>query len=178
MNPIYLWSGGVDSSHMIELALRGGSRACAGYIRQLNDNPRETRENAARTAMLPYLKSLGDFVFIGQMADYTQQRGNLHPSMNMAHFASNQPENTCCYVGYLLDDAAAKDMPMMNAVVQYWGGFTRRLAYPLRTQRKADVLRAVSSEIMRHATWCDRERDHCGTCPSCLQVARAIEELQ
>lgn len=177
-----LWSGGLDSTYLIEYLLKEGHKVTAAYIEILNNTNKTARELAAIEKMHPYFTStFGDSKF--------SYRGNVM-SMDIKYYTSNVvlPQifawtsvwyvvpAECDYIaiGYVMGDCAISFLDEIKASFNGNAGLLHKhipVTFPLTKHDKLDIWSRVHLTLREHVTWCEDEMiDKCGKCSSCKRM--------
>lgn len=165
-----LWSGGLDSTYMIQKLLDGDKekKVVSGYVEVLNNHDKTKAEQRARDAMIPiFNKKYGDRFF-----DF----GTIHKAMFCVHnhwsplvqmpiwfnaLIGSVPYDVgeIC-IGYVMNDCAISYLNDLQALAKC---FSKRISkkpfppirFPLSKDLKEEIAYNIDSELKPHVVWCE-----------------------
>jgi 7-cyano-7-deazaguanine synthase in queuosine biosynthesis len=180
-NYLVMWSGGVDSTYLIQYLLdNSNDTVCAVYARLVNNKAKIKMELAAIKKMVPILKEK-----YGSRFTYWKNGSDIHLSTgNHATYvqplvwafcgllAGNNIDKVA--IGYVLGDDAISYIPDLvafrNAISQFCNPLPE-LCFPLIKHHKKNVYDWLHAPLRKLAVWCENPSDkdfkHCGKCNAC-----------
>jgi len=176
------WSGGVDSTYLIENYLGRGYKVDSVYTKIQNNDTKIVRELAAINKMQDYFKPyaythLGD---VGIDLNLSPINFNIELAQPLLFlttlFYALKPEHTEVAIGYILNDCA---ISYINDIQKTWKSFQGNcttklppLVFPLSKTDKVQTYNGLPSEIKELVTWCESagEEDRCGECHPCKKM--------
>jgi 7-cyano-7-deazaguanine synthase in queuosine biosynthesis len=173
-----LWSGGLDSTYLIQKLLAENNRVEAFYVEIKNNIEKTERETAAIEKVLPFFKGK-DFSFKRlvsiEMFDKSVklQRAQL-PFFLFAAIHLPGP----VLLGSVKDDNTADQIPDVHAVVHALNRFREIplvLEFPLLSLSKAEIYERIDPFVRERITFCQNHGDDlCGLCKPCRMMRAAV----
>jgi hypothetical protein len=168
-----LWSGGLDSSYLVQKLLDEDKdkTVWTGYVKLINNQDKTIQEDRARNAMIPiFQKKYGsrfkDFGTICEMA--VNMNNHWSPLIQMpiwfnALIASTPPETDEVCLGYVMNDCAISYLEDIKALFRT---FSKRISskpfpkvvFPLSKMIKEDICYGIDKELKSHVVWCEMPR--------------------
>ncbi len=180
------WSGGLDSTYLVQKRLEEGWGVDALPITLLNNEAKNHREFAARTKMVEshfyqydfrLLKSpLFEFEY-GSYVTFTQP-----PVWLMGLLSALGPQHTEVSLGYVMNDDAIAYLDELQAAWKALGALAYapgeilpNLTFPLKKFKKTEIWNGLRPELRKHVTWCelsynDRPCDRCTPCKKMIDL--------
>jgi 7-cyano-7-deazaguanine synthase in queuosine biosynthesis len=193
-----LWSGGADSTCLVETCLADESYdvVMAGYVHLADQPAKADSEIEAIARMVPILRARdGRFIWLGTLmsVDFDKTNRNLAykqvPIWLLALVEGIRNEVDEVALGYIknthpeVEDVTAHIETIERIYAAYqplMHGPMPRLVFPLLHLTKAEVLARLSPELRAHTVYCEAPlRDGeayrpCGRCRICLHRAEEI----
>lgn len=179
------WSGGVDSTGLVNQYLSQGCIVDAVYCVFKNSFGKSNRELAARKAMLDGYFSAWrgyhlhvsepiviDLSFSPMAAAGFQQ---VMPWLLLLH-ANVLPHHKEVALAYVMNDDAISYLEEIKAIWNSFQGISQfplpPLIFPFSKTKKENIYRALPAEIRDLTTWCERAEgeDKCGVCTPCRKM--------
>lgn len=192
-NIFCLWSGGLDSSYMIDQLLREGNDVVAGYCNINEGHAQSNREDFAREAMGRQFRAIyGDGRFsCVRTFDFGIHSVNQEFPIKQAFVwlmsYISIPNNShklfdSVAIGYTMNDDALSYIDELKASWNTFNSFSRKkvdLIFPLLKCKKSDMWESCPSYISDHVTWCESSdiRDFCEECHSCKRMTYEIPNI-
>ena len=185
-----LWSGGLDSTFLVEKNLADGNDVTVGYVRIGNNVQKSKKELDAINKMCDYFNChySGHLYNIGIISEFTINQSNtnlvlcqLPVWINSLLYIDDRYDEI--QIGYTMNDDAISYIPDILSIYNSYESIMRRplapLTFPLMKQKKADTIFLISDEIRKMVVFCEDEySDFCGTCHSCKRMIDAIQECK
>lgn len=177
------WSGGLDSTCLVNMLLSKGHEVEALYI-NINDMSQDRRQLEAVKRMRDIYFNKFNFTL---SIDTLPGVGLLSATANSTLVLGQVPchiFNIIKYIGdhdfvaiaYVMNDDAVSYLKDIEKIYKsYQGIFEKRLPqlrFPLIKHNKRMVFNALPVELREHVTWCEAvyEEDNCGKCKSCKRM--------
>lgn len=183
-----LWSGGLDSTFLVEKNLIDGNSVTVGYAKLNNNEKKTEKELASIKKMLGIFKTRcpGTVRDLGVISEHLFNLGSGNLTLkqlpvwinSLLYLDRNYEE---IQIGYTMNDDAISYIPDIHKIYDAYRGLMTRdmspITFPLMKQKKADTLYLISDDIRKLIVFCEDERsDFCGTCHSCLRMKDTIRE--
>jgi 7-cyano-7-deazaguanine synthase in queuosine biosynthesis len=169
-----LWSGGLDSTFMIQTLLDSNPnvKVTAGYVELLNNYNKTKMEKAAIQKLLPILqKKYSDrFVFLDTI--YKAQVcsvGTFPPLKQLPVWISALMEctpettNEVC-IGYVMNDCAISYLQEIKSIFKAYSKFTfkkfPKVTFPLSKIPKSEIVIDLDKELKAEVVWCENPIVH------------------
>ncbi len=188
------WSGGMDSTYLIQHYGEQGYEVYAGYIELENNEIKTAMELRAIEKMEPLLKAKYDFVYLGKIFKVDinavdQNRLSLsQPLVWLTALAYNTYWYDEVALGYVLSD---QGISWLNDFQDIWQAFSKlspspekwpKLSFPLIKKHKSDMWLEMHKDIRELCVWCEEPIDDeiigwkpCGECAPCKR--RILEQF-
>lgn len=177
------WSGGLDSTCLVNMLLLQGHEVEALYI-NINDVGQDRRQLKAVKQMRDVYFNKFNFTL---SIDTVPGVGLLSATAKSTLVLGQVPAhifNIIKYIGdhdfvaiaYVMNDDAVSYLKEIEKIYKsYQGIFEKRLPqlhFPLIKHNKRMVFNALPVELREHVTWCENqfESDNCGKCKSCKRM--------
>lgn len=182
-----LWSGGLDSTYLIQHLLDENSKniVWASYVELKNNKEKTEMELNAIKKMLPYLnekykerfKYLGvvcsfDIIKIGNCSGFAQL-----PLWISAIISTTSKDVNKIAIGYVMNDDAIAYLPEFKKIVKSYNAISYnpypQIIFPIHKYKKHDIIPKLTSELLQHVVWCEYpnvvagEYSACGQCETC-----------
>lgn len=193
-NIFCLWSGGLDSSYMIDQLLREGNDVVAGYCDINGGTSQHDREDFARHEMVKKFHTMygdGRFKYIDKAFEFGIHSVNhefpikqafiwLMSYISIPHDSNRSIDSVA--IGYTMNDDALSYIDELKAAWNTFNSFSRKkvdLIFPLLKCKKSDMWESCSPLIKEHVTWCENGmfEDFCGHCASCKRIKYEVPEI-
>lgn len=188
-----MWSGGFDSTYLVQLLLERGHHVSTRYLELVNNEEKTRLEHLAVAEMEPILRR--KFPFLGlhrQAGVYTAC--NIHQATNvyapqlpmlLASLASAvEAHHTHAALGYVMHDTAISFLSDMQDI---WAAYGRlsylnpwpELEFPLSRYQKQGIKGNLMPELLEHCVCCengpsmDLGARFCRTCAPCRRNREA-----
>jgi 7-cyano-7-deazaguanine synthase in queuosine biosynthesis len=182
-----LWSGGLDSTYLIQHLLDKGHSVSAAHVKIKNNTEQMKREQQARTKIAEIFNDRykGKFDYYGEAYQFDITLINqkvplkqafvwLMAYLSLPNHSYSSIEQMA--IGYVMNDDAISYLDELKAC---WASFNIladdkvELVFPIMKKKKQDCWNELSYEIRELCTWCEgsQEKDHCGECHSCKRFA-------
>lgn len=185
-----LWSGGLDSTFLVEKNLIEGNNVFTGYVKIGNNFEKSKKELNAISKMYDYFKCHynGYLCDNGIISECTINQTNtnlllkqLPMWLNSLLYINERYDEI--QIGYTMNDDAISYIPDILKIYYSYEGITKnplpKLVFPLMKQRKSETLFLISDEIRKLVVFCEDEfSDFCGTCHSCKRMIDTIQECK
>jgi 7-cyano-7-deazaguanine synthase in queuosine biosynthesis len=176
-----LWSGGLDSTYLVQKLLNDGHQVTAGYIEILNNVNQSERELKAVKEMAKiFSKKHGTrFVFKDVLLKFelTTYGGNMQ--LQQAPVWINvlscvPPDTDHVAIGYVMNDCAISYLEDFHMIFRAYTGLMNKpitVEFPLTKMDKYTMWHALDTEYKYLIQWCeDPEYVKCGRCTSCKRM--------
>ena len=162
-----LWSGGADSTFLVEHSLADPAYdlVLAGYVHIQNNEAKAASELAAIERMLPLLRANPRFEYAGIIAQVNYPRTNpnlaykqipiwLHALVEAIHFPVDEVA-----IGYCGGDDAAQHIATIQTIYASYQPLMHRrlppLRFPLAQYTKAEVAARLSPALRDKVVYCE-----------------------
>lgn len=176
-----LWSGGLDSTYLVNEYIKSGYDVTTGYIEISNNNEKTKRELCAKDKMKEYFSKFNNFKDLGTIyqCNILTDSINVRLSypiqfMNIVYDIGNYDEIA---IGYVMNDDAISFLPEIQAC---WNGYKGLvdylpiLTFPLIKITKSTEYNSLPIELKDHVTWCESpsyiESNCCDNCIPCKKM--------
>lgn len=191
--PLILWSGGLDSTHLVWNQISNGRSVDVAYVLLRNNEAKVARETKARNKIKKYLGAYDASI----RNDYTVDIPTIHPSDDVhmvqalawvyaAQLLYNPDKHTHIEMGYIRGDDfwhIRHDVDMANEYLSkafHMKGIVKYV-YPLEWKDKASVLKAYDNKfgkkLLKKITYCEGYDDAAETkkckCKPCKTMRAA-----
>lgn len=179
------WTGGFDSTVLLYQLLKQGYDVTCFYV-DIQNNPHKTkREQEAREKIQKYFNELGFYFGQEEIAKILLPStgcGRLFDQMPLFICSVlNIPDNidTVVFAYVSNDDAVSYTQEIKTAVESLM--FMRHkhisIEFPLMKYKKQLLIinNHVPRETLQHITFCEGDKENCGTCVACRRWQRDIE---
>lgn len=179
MNTLVAWSGGLDSTALINYLLKKGDSVSSIYVEIPNNGEKVKREKQAIENMTPYLNHYA-FTHIGSTIISPLDGSMLCLKQPMlcltALLYALTSQHDCVAIGYVSGDCAISYLPDIRSIWDSFSSLTDRklppLTFPLIKREKSELFSELPSELKTHVTWCENHEDKapCGQCHPCKRA--------
>lgn len=178
------WSGGLDSTYLLQKLSSDGHDVSAGYIEFSNNASKVVREKKAISEIIEtgFLKK--------HKVLYEREIATINLSLANKRMSLYQPQvwltslmyhvdptcNDAIALGYVLNDDAISFIDDIKRVWRAMNVFSYaplpKLIFPLTKISKKAIWDRIDPEIKDLVTWCENigEKDNCGHCSSCRRA--------
>ena len=156
-----LWSGGLDSTYMIQQYLALGHTVRAGYVEILNNTEKTVRELKAIECMTPLFK--GDFSYVGVVGKYSIETPENYVFNQVTNlFIALHSVQRCdmIAIGYCMNDDILGwlgDVKKAYLAFKPLVNHLPKLTFPLLKTSKVESMGNLAPELSHHITWCEAE---------------------
>jgi 7-cyano-7-deazaguanine synthase in queuosine biosynthesis len=183
MKTLVAWSGGLDSTALIDYLLKRGDSVSSIYVELPNNGEKVKREQQAIDNMMPYLNHYA-FRHLG-ITSIQPYGGSILSLKQPVLWLTGliyalTTDYDCVSMGYVMGDCAVSYLSEIRAIWDSFAGLTSYklppLTFPLIKDEKIELWNKLPDELKKHVTWCecyDKVIAPCGTCHPCK---RAIHE--
>lgn len=175
-----LWSGGLDSTYLVDYALKQGYEVTTGYIELENNKEKVKRELSARTKMIDEyfkhynFKDLG-VIYKCLITTHNNENIRLHYPIQFMNIIHVMPKCDEVWIGYVLNDDA---ISFLDEIRTCWNGYSGlvdklpKLEFPITKCFKVDIYNELRQELKDNITWCESPEDvsNCTTCVPCKKM--------
>lgn len=173
-----LWSGGLDSTYLLQKLLEDGEKVAAFYVEIKNNVEKTKRERAAIESMVPFFAgkpfSFKPITSIEMFAGSVKLRRQQIPFLLFAAIHLRGP----VALGAVKDDDFAGDIPNVVAIVEALNKFRYSplvIEHPLLDLTKAEIYERLDPFLRERITFCQNHGDDlCGSCKPCLKMKLAV----
>jgi hypothetical protein len=192
--PLVLFSGGLDSTAVLEWALKEYRRVDVLSFEMSGQPEKSQKEEKARRAIFLELSRLHaeDPKTYGEIGMHFVER---IPGLKRFHCSSRMPQmagwlgatpnyvsmqTNAVYVGTVLGDTQGTRFTDAQWAWSYlcsttettgFEGQAPQLEAPYRYKTKNELLELVSPSLLQHVQWCEgKDEGDCGKCDSCLRM--------
>src|SRR5260221_7233700 len=163
-----LWSGGMDSTYLVQKLLKEGNRVEAFYIDIKNNVEKGQRERAAIEKMLPFFNgkdfSFKRLVSIEMFDSSVRLRRAQLPFFIFGAMHLHGPVS----LGVVKDEELTKEIPDVQAIVHTFNRFRDNpliIEFPLLELSKAEIYRQIDPFLKQRITFCQNHGpDRSGEC--------------
>jgi 7-cyano-7-deazaguanine synthase in queuosine biosynthesis len=181
-----LWSGGLDSTFLVEKNLKEGNEVLAGYIELKNNERKTIREKKAMNELsILFRKNYPKFWDYGTIGEYFIRESGINVALKQLPLWITAtlylPRVDEIQIGYTMNDDAISYIPDVISIYAAYQNIMLDklppLIFPLIKQKKADTLYTISEEVRKLVTFCESENsDFCGKCHSCERMIDTIRQ--
>lgn len=177
------WSGGLDSTYLIQHYLEQGYGVDAVACNLKNAYPTQMkREELARKRMLKKHFRGKDVTLVGTST--MQFDGYCFGALGLSQppiwllnlLVYLRQEHTEVAVGYVMNDDALSFLDVISGIWNSYAGLVQfplpPLVYPLMRYKKTRIWNEIHSQLRDMVTWCENplKNDRCGHCASCKKM--------
>lgn len=176
-----LWSGGLDSTFLLNHLLKEGHKVTTGYIKLENNVDQSERELAAINKLQPYFYNKFPDTFsnngIVLSANVVQPSSNLvlqQASMWTLAWIVTPKECDYIAIGYVMHDCALSYLDDIKNAFNGSSGLVYRnipVVFPIIKYQKSYMWHELPDSVREHVTWCESVNNNCGYCTSCKRMA-------
>lgn len=182
MNRVYLlWSGGLDSTFMIQHILENtDSIVHAGYVEVANNKVKMQHEQKAINKMVPVFKRMfGErFQYDGTVLKYSLYKRNesvliqLAAWMGALMMTTNHDFDQVA-IGYVMGDCAISYLSEMERLFDVYrdicNGHFPSVWFPLSKWHKDQIARTLDPRLKKRVFWCEspKKGKPCKECEPC-----------
>ena len=181
------WSGGLDSTALIDFLLSEGHTVDALYT-NINNNKQDTRQLIA-------VRKMHKQYFNGKNLRLIETGGiktngfkgiNSHTPVGLTqvvyhifNIINNISDHDYVALGYVMNDDAISYLEEIKVIYNSYNGICwgkmPELIFPLAKMKKRDLYSKLPEVLRKNITWCESEvKNKCGTCPSCERMKGLI----
>lgn len=172
------WSGGLDSTYLIQKLLSEGHAVEACYIELTNNEEQVKREKAAIDKLLPIFQENSDFYYRGVAVTIGINCGfNAILTQGYCWFTSSiVVRDRILALGYVMNDDAISFLEEFRAINTALNGLRQEpveIEFPLSKTSKSTIIGRINSKLMEHVVWCESASETekpCGRCTSCKRM--------
>lgn len=180
------WSGGIDSTYLIQWYLEQEYDVYAGYIDVKNNGLKSVIEKQSIDKIVPIIKNkFHRFSYIGTLLEIDVLHNDSYlslcqPLLWLLPLAYNTHHYSEIAIGYVMNDCAISYLDDILKVWNAYKGFAYyqdrwpELKFPLIKKQKLDIWNLMDKEIRELCVWCERPKDDqikgfvvCGKCGPC-----------
>lgn len=184
---LIFWSGGLDSTYLLNWSLQRDAEIHACYIDIVNNAEKRKRELLAIEKMLPYFSKFKNFKYLGsamevnlKLAQNSMVDLDYVPIIISAAIFSGlgYEEISCAYV--MNDDAIS----YLNEIREIYKSYEKistcefpPLTFPMSKVDKPAIIKELPEELFKEITFCENgeNKDNCGICTPCRRW-KTLEE--
>jgi hypothetical protein len=188
MRILVLWSGGLDSTTLIQKFLNEGNTVDTIYIELHPNDEKIKREKKAIKSILPYFKQNTNFNFIEPSSSVSIMTGASFLSnlaqlpvwlLGVIMYGGNNYDQIA--LGYVMNDDAISYLEDIKKVYYAWQGLSVKklpeLIFPFSKYSKMEILSLLNSKLINKITFCEGiNNDNCGECRPCKRWKRLEED--
>ena len=195
MRILALWSGGLDSTYMLQYLSEQGHEVYAGYVAYRNNREKTTRELEAIDKIreteffhryrIKYLGTIYD-VKVDKPARNMQLNQPLMWLSALAYAIGNDTEAVA--IGYVMNDDAISFIDDFKNIYESFKPLVFNLPplmFPLTKLPKEVFWKRMDDEVKSLITWCENtgDKNDCGQCQPCIRMkhlglSRPSDEVQ
>lgn len=184
------WSGGLDSTYMIQYYLEQGYTVDVVTCNLGNAWPTQMkREQAAIKKMMKGYFKDKPVRLLG--SSHIKFDGNCFGTLALSQVpvwlfnlvTYLQHDHTEVAIGYVMNDDAMSYLDDVRAIWSAYSGLLFRelppIVFPLVKYKKTMIHDRLHIDLRKHVTWCEspEKEDQCGTCPSCKKMVDACLQV-
>lgn len=197
-----LWSGGLDSTYLIQHLLDQDpkNQVYASYVKVSNNSEKADKELAAIEKMQPILaKKYGSrFYYSGTcmefsvLAETEMHRLKQIPLWLSAYLLTSYPRDDYFALGYVMNDCAVSYTEEIKEIAKSFSLLSEfvfpPIVFPLSKLDKAEIIGRIDNELLPHLWWCEHPKENsderlCGACSPCKRMVEVdpslvLKELQ
>lgn len=186
MKVLVAWSGGLDSTALIDRLLKQGDQVRSIYVELPCNGVKVQREKMAIEGMLPHFKPYAfqhygnaKFEFVGSSIFSLRQPTLWITGLLYALTSDIDAVN----IAYVLNDDAVSYLPELRAIWDSYSGLTSLklppLSFPLIKVDKHTLWNDLPDDLKKHVTWCEHPTSitPCGDCHSCSRMKNVLKQL-
>lgn len=187
------WSGGMDSTYLIQYYYEKGYSVSVGYINLDNNLDKTLMEKAAINRLLPILKKKYEFIYLDEIAKINLESNDCFLNLTQPPiwllpllFCWRYDEIA---FGYVMNDTAISWIKDIENVWEAYSGFYHGetqplLSFPLIKTHKIDIWNKLLPDVRQLCVFCEHPIDdeltgfkNCGECEPCKRHLREIGEI-
>jgi len=186
-----LWSGGIDSTFLIDKLLKDGHKVSAGYVEITNNPNKDKIELEAIIKLYAKIKvKYPEFRFNDTIARYDMYLTPVQLAINQPLFWLMSTvvcvpwECDSIAVGFIQKDDALSFLPEIQAAYKAMGKLRRdplpKLEFPLIKHSKSEIYTTLDHSLVELCSFCETpnvvpDTAPCGHCNKCTEMKRFIE---
>lgn len=192
------WSGGLDSTYLVQKLLQEGNEVIASYVYIENNSNKTKRELNAIEKMLPIFNAHKNFSYTGswfktrfnfEFVDAQLVTQKLSPPISkyeggldlklplffiMNYFYSNVDVDYYA-LGYVMNDCAISYLDEIRDIfnsIKKISSYRAEIVFPIIKYNKEYIINSIHKDLIDHVTFCESpyDDDFCGECPPCLRM--------
>lgn len=179
-----LWSGGLDSTYLIDSLLKQGHQVTTGYIEFENNKTQSAREQRQMKIIREYfIQQYGvSFNYLGTIARVSIEQAISHVYLAQAGIwplavYSIPKTATEIAFGYVMNDDAISYLNEIRAMFNGFRGLIERpvkVIFPIIKQTKQEIWGKLPQYLKENVVWCEEPSNpdvlKCGECNSCKRM--------
>lgn len=190
-NIFCFWSGGLDSTYMVNKLLSEGHTVITGFCHFHNNFKAMEREKTARENLTPFFieKYPDTFVNMDEILALNVTTHNdkiplkqacvfLASYIALPNYSYRKIEKVA--LGYVMNDDALSFLDELRDIFNAYNRFAEdniELIFPIIKKHKRDMFFDMPSELRENIVWCESNDDsilnNCGECISCKRMETA-----
>jgi len=183
MNTLVAWSGGLDSTALIDYLLKKGDRVSSIYIEVPGNGDKCKREQRAIDRMTSYFsrysfEHLGTTTISPYSGSVLAMKQPLLWLTGLVYALNSQHDSVA--IGYVMGDCAISYLPDIRSIWDSFSALSDRqlppLTFPLIKKDKTDLWKDIPDEVKPHITWCESHAAIIAPCGECHPCRRALFE--
>ena len=186
-NIFCLWSGGLDSTYLVDKLLRENHTVIVGWCDIQNNHEVMKREYEARTPMIEYFLETysGRFINMGKLYSINVKIHNdtiplkqaflwMMSYLTLPNYSYRKIDKLA--LGYVMNDDALSYLDEFKSIFKTLNEFADseiELIFPVIKYRKTDMYLELPNILKDNITWCDTNEEilnPCGKCDSCKRM--------
>lgn len=178
-----LWSGGLDSTALINYYLGQGYKVEAGYVKLLNNETKSVMELQAIEKLLVFLKPYS-FKYLGVINETLTNSGSCtfnqlpHWIMSLVYMNNELNNYDEMSIGYIMNDDI---ISYLSDIQKLWKSYSpfctghAKLKFPLIRWNKASIKSSLNDDVFKETVWCENPLINgdkyvpCRHCNSCTR---------
>ena len=192
-NIFCFWSGGLDSTYMVNKLLSEGHTVITGFCHFHNNFKAMEREKIARENLTPFFIEKYPETFV-DMGEILALNVNIHNDkiplkqacvflasyIALPNYSYRKIEKVA--LGYVMNDDAISWLDELRHIFDAFNKFSgdnMELIFPLIKEHKFTMYNALPDKLRSNITWCESSNDlnefnnSCGICISCKRMINA-----
>jgi len=179
-----LWSGGLDSTYLIQYLLDSGASKVSAYSIKIENNKEQAK---AEEKSINKLKDIFrekyplKFYYERILTMYSEIHGIIYlPQSPLFILAAHLiPNHDYTAIGYVMNDDAISFIPEIKRAYYGYKGLrdgTPKLVFPLVHYNKKVILERIDPLYLKHISYCEIPvlGKACQECPSCKRHSDAL----